>query len=137
LTQASLTFNNLQTSCGAPTDIAYSSGAINSTINDNSCTPQTASIFQVSEQSAPITINATNTYTWSASNPSVVFTDPTSSLTQQLTDLPAGITTFYLTAGVSYNGINCTSSVDSVMFENQCCEAFADAGMQDTVICPS
>ena len=134
LTQASITFDNLQTSCGSSPNISYSSGNINSAINDNSCTAQTASIFQVSEQSAPITIDATNSYTWTSSNGTFVFPNPTTSLNQELTNLPPGSTWLYLTANVSYNGTNCEQAVDSVLFINTCCQAVADSAV-DSLIC--
>lgn len=134
MTYASLTFDNLSTSCNASPSISYASGSINEAINDNSCDPQTASIFQVSQQVAPIILSATTTYTWSSSSPSVVFTNPTTDLNQSLTNMPSGNTTIYLTVQNSYNGYTCSSSYDSLVFENTCCNAVAEAGT-DTLVC--
>src|SRR5690606_8562802 len=69
LTNAQITFSNLTSICGSPTSISYGSGAINSAINDNSCTAATASIFQVPVSptlSTPITITANTSLLWTS-----------------------------------------------------------------------
>jgi gliding motility-associated-like protein len=123
LTGATITFSNLPSVCGSPTTITYASGAINSPINDNSCSPATASIFQVPVSpnlTTPIVLNATTTYEWT-SNPTVTIPNATSSLSSTITDLPGGSTMFYLTATTTFNGISC-QSIDSIAFVNTCCE---------------
>lgn len=129
LTNATISFSNLTSVCGSPTSITYNSGAINSAINDNSCSAGTASIFQVPVSpilANPITINATTAYQWT-SNPAVAIPNSTSSLTPSVTAIPTGTTQFYLTATVAYGGTNCVY-VDSTSFTNTCCTAVADAG---------
>ncbi len=129
LTNATITFSNLASVCGSPTSISYTSGAINSAINDNSCSAGTASIFQVpvsTSFSTPITINASTSYLWT-SNPSVTIPNSSTSLTPSVTSIPTGATWFYLTATVSYSGISCTY-IDSVEFINTCCTPIIDAG---------
>jgi len=129
LTNATITFSNLASICGSPTSISYTSGAINSAINDNSCSAATASIFQVPVSpslSNPITINANTSYLWTSSQ-AVSIPNPSTSLTPSVTSIPTGTTWFYLTSTVSYAGVSCVY-VDSVSFENTCCDAVADAG---------
>ena len=129
LTNATITFSNLLSICGSSSSITYSSGAINSPINDNSCSAATASIFQVpvsTEFLTPITINASTTYLWT-SDPITTIPNAASSLTPSVTDLPVGTTKFYLTATVSFEGASC-DYVDSTEFINTCCSAIADAG---------
>jgi gliding motility-associated-like protein len=75
LTRATLTFStNTNTSCG-PSQIVYDSGPINSTINDNSCSAASASIFQVPINplvTTPIVLsNSITSIQWSTNNPSV------------------------------------------------------------------
>jgi gliding motility-associated-like protein len=130
LTNANITFSNLVSVCGSPTSITYSSGAINSPINDNSCSAATASIFQVPVNNlltTPITINAAVSYLWTAS-PVIAIPNATSSLTPAVTNLPNGNTMFYLTETVSYGGTSCTY-LDSTQFTNTCCTVVADAGL--------
>jgi len=129
LTNASISFSNLVSVCGSPTSITYSSGAINSAINDNSCSAATASIFQVpvaNNLTIPITVNATTSYLWTSA-PVTTIPNASSSLTPSVTSLPNGNTMFYLTETVSYNGTSCTY-IDSTSFTNICCTATADAG---------
>lgn len=107
LTNANVTFSNLTSICGSPTTISYSSGAISSTINDNSCSAATASIFQVPVSpilSTPITITATTTLLWTGAGS---IADPTSGSTTS-SGLPAGVSTFTLTATTSYGNTTCT-----------------------------
>ncbi len=107
LTNANITFSNLTPTCGSPTTFSYSSGAINSAINDNSCSAATASIFQVPVPtilSTPITITATTTLLWTGAGS---IADPTSGSTTS-SGLPAGVSTFTLTATTSYGNTTCT-----------------------------
>ena len=107
LTNANITFSNLTSICGSPTTFSYSSGAISSVINDNSCSAATASIFQVPVPtilSTPITITATTTLLWTGAGS---IADPTSGSTTS-SGLPAGVSTFTLTATTSYGNTTCT-----------------------------
>lgn len=79
LTRARITFStNSNTSCG-PSQIVYDSGPINSTINDNSCSAATASIFQVPINplvTTPIILaNSITNISWSTNNPAVTITN--------------------------------------------------------------
>lgn len=116
LTNATVTFSNLQSICGSPTSISYTSGAINSAINDNSCSAATASIFQVPVANnlvTPITLNATTSVLWTAS-PAVSIAAPTS-VNTTASGLPNGTTTFTLTATTSFGGTSCVSSASSAV----------------------
>lgn len=129
LQNANISFSNLASVCGSPTTINYTSGAISSAINDNSCSAATASIFQVPVNNnliTPITVNASTTYLWTAT-PVIAIPSASSSLTPSVTNLPNGNTMFYLTETVSFGGTSCTY-VDSTQFTNTCCTAVADAG---------
>jgi gliding motility-associated-like protein len=109
LTNATITFSNLTSSCGSPTSITYNSGAMSSAINDNSCSAATASVYQVPVNpnlNTPITINATTTLLWSSTVPITNATNATASAP----NLPNGTTNFTLTATTSYGGVSCTSS---------------------------
>ena len=114
LTNANITFSNLTSICGSPTSISYASGAISSTINDNSCTAASASIFQVPVSptlNTPITITATTSLLWTSS-PASGITSSTSA-NASANGLPSGVTTFTQTATTSYGGTTCTSSASS------------------------
>ena len=129
LTNANISFSNLTSVCGSPTTLNYTSGAINSVINDNSCSAGSASIFQVPVSvnlTTPITINATTTYLWTADQ-TVTIPNASSSLTSLVTAIPNGTTTFTLTATVSYGGATCSYDAETT-FTNTCCTAVADAG---------
>ncbi|MFN5909891.1 MAG: gliding motility-associated C-terminal domain-containing protein [Bacteroidota bacterium] len=129
LTNATLTFSNLTSFCGSPTTISYTSGSINSAINDNSCSQGVASIFQVPitpNLTTPITINANVSYLWS-SVPAVSIPNASTSLTPAVTNLPTGTTNFTLTANISYGSVNCTNS-EVTAFVQTCCTAVSDAG---------
>lgn len=129
LTNATLSFSNLTSVCGSPTSVTYTSGAINSAINDNSCSAATASIFQVpvpATLTTPIVINASTSYLWT-STPSVTIPNASTSLTPAVTGLPTGSTNFTLTATVTYGSASCTYA-NSTSFTNTCCSATADAG---------
>jgi gliding motility-associated-like protein len=135
LTNATITFSNLTSICGSPTSISYTSGAINSAINDNSCSAATASIFQVPVSpnlTTPITINASVSYLWTADQ-AVTIPGASSSLTPSVTNIPNGTTNFTLTATISFGTTVCDNSA-SVAFTNTCCTAVASAG-QDISYC--
>lgn len=107
LTNASITFSNLTSICGSPTSISYGSGAINSVINDNSCTAASASIFQVPVSpilTTPITITANTTLLWTGPGVS----NPTSANTSA-SGLPPGVSTFTIVATTSYESTTCQS----------------------------
>lgn len=109
LTNATISFSNLQSVCGSLTNVSYSSGAINSAINDNSCSAATASIFQVPVSPVltnPITLNATTVLQWIA-NPTATIPNPNSSNTSVI-DLPDGNYNFTLIATVTYGPVSCT-----------------------------
>ncbi len=130
LTNATITFSNLTSVCGSPTSISYTSGAINSPINDNSCSAATASIFQVPVSpnlTTPITINANVSYLWTADQ-TVTIPNASTSLTPSVTNIPNGTTNFTLTATIAYGGTVCTNDA-SVAFTNTCCTAVAAAGI--------
>lgn len=135
LTNASVTFSNLASNCGGATSINYTSGAINSAINDNSCSPSTASIFQVPISNvftAPINISASVSYIWTA-NTAAVIPNATTTLTPIVSNIPAGSNTFTLTASVTYGSVSCTYT-DQVVFNSNCCSVTANAG-QDATFC--
>ncbi len=130
LTNANITFSNLTSVCGSPTSISYTSGAINSAINDNSCSAGTASIFQVPVSPAlntPITINAATSLLWTA-NPAIAITNATTT-SASVAGLPAGTTDFTLTATTTYGAVSCnsdaTTSINLVM-------PTVDAGVDQT-----
>ncbi len=107
LTNAQITFSNLTSICGSPTTISYGSGAINSAINDNSCTAASASIFQVPVSptlSTPITITANTTLLWTGPGVS----NPTSANTTA-NGLPAGVSNFTMVATTTYGSATCES----------------------------
>lgn len=135
LTNASVTFSNLASNCGGATSINYTSGAINSAINDNSCSPTTASIFQVpisNAFTAPINISASVSYVWTA-NTAAVIPNATTTLTPLVSNIPAGNNTFTLTATVTYGPVSCTYT-DQVVFNSNCCSVTSNAG-QDIAFC--
>ena len=129
LTNATITFSNLSSFCGSPTSITYTSGSINSAINDNSCSAGTASIFQVpvsTDYTTPFTINANVSYLWT-STPSVVIPGASSSLSPSLSALPNDSYDFDLTATISYGTVTCTNNA-TTSFISSCCLVGADAG---------
>lgn len=133
LTSANITFSNLNTNCGGASSITYSSGGINSPINDNSCSAATASIFQVPTSpllTTPITINANVSYLWT-SNTGASIPNASTSLTPSVTSIPAGNNTFTLTSTVSYGTVSCSYD-ESVSFNSNCCGVTANAGADVT-----
>ena len=114
LTNANITFSNLTPVCGSPTSISYSSGSINSAINDNSCSAGTASIFQVPVSIAlntPITITASTTLQWTA-NPATAITNSTSA-SASASGLSSGTTDFTQTATTTYGTASCNASAST------------------------
>ncbi|MEY4605178.1 MAG: hypothetical protein RIT43_2470 [Bacteroidota bacterium] len=129
LTNATITFSNLASVCGSPTTVNYNSGAISSSINDNSCSAGTASIFQVpltGNFTTPININASVSYLWT-SDPTVTIPGATTSLTPSLTGLSNDSFDFTLTATITYGTVVCTNFA-TTNFVSSCCTAVADAG---------
>jgi gliding motility-associated-like protein len=128
LTNANITFSNLTSICGSPTSISYGSGAINSVINDNSCTAASASIFQVPVSpilTTPITITATTTLLWTGPGVS----NPTSANTTA-NGLPAGVSNFTMTATTTYGTTTCTSDASTSV---NVIYPIVDAGPDQTV----
>jgi gliding motility-associated-like protein len=113
LSNANITLSG--TSFCGPSTITYNSGNISSAINDNSCTPQTASIWTVpipGATSVPGLVSTTS-YAWTA-NPPVAFTNPNGGnvvVSQNLN--PQQDTWFYLTAT---NSLGCIT-VDSMFYD--------------------
>lgn len=129
LTNATVSFSNLSSICGGASTITYSSGAINSSINDNSCTPTTASIFQVPMSPTfanPINLTANVSYQWTA-NTAASIPNATSSLTPSVTNIPSGNNDFTLTATVSIGSTSCSYN-ESISFNSNCCSITANAG---------
>jgi len=121
LTSATITFTNLDATCNAQPAITYTSGNIagnpSSVINDNSCSPSTASIFQVPVSpvlTTPIPINASGTtngvvsnFSWSSSAGAI--SNP-ASLNTSVSGIPVGTAVFTLTANIGYGNAVCTYS---------------------------
>ncbi|MCX6258696.1 MAG: gliding motility-associated C-terminal domain-containing protein [Bacteroidia bacterium] len=100
LSHVTLTFVGMS-QCGQST-ITYDSGQINSGINDNSCTPQTASIYVVPLMStSSYVIHDSVTAVWSSSpttwNSAWGSTDFAQNHTPHISPIPTTSTTFYLT----------------------------------------
>ncbi len=117
LTHATISFSG-NSSCG-PQNIVYDSGNINSTINDNSCTSASASIYTVPQQpsvTTPIVLPNTLTYQWTDNNPCLTVPNATSSLTPAIPATPTQDTWFYLEATDNFG---CTFT-DSVLFTRSC-----------------
>ena len=113
LTNANITFSGISF-CG-PSTITYNSGNIISAINDNSCTPQSASIWTVPTPGAIAAPNlvSTTTYAWSA-NPPVALSIPTGGTVVAPQNVnPQQDTWFYLTAT---NSLGCIT-VDSMFYD--------------------
>jgi gliding motility-associated-like protein len=117
LTHASISFSG-NSACG-PQNIVYDSGNINSTINDNSCSAASASIYTVPQQpsvTTPIVLANTLTYQWSDDNPCLTVPNATTSLTPAIPATPTQDTWFYLQATDNFG---CTFT-DSVLFTRNC-----------------
>lgn len=117
LTHASISFSG-NSSCG-PQNINYDSGNINSTINDNSCSPSSASIYTVPQSplvTVPIVLPNTLTFQWSDDNPCLTVPNATTSLTPSIPATPTQDTWFYLQATDNFG---CTFT-DSVLFTRSC-----------------
>lgn len=112
LTQTSIEFIG-QSSCGQTT-VTYNSGGINSVINDNSCSPATASIYTVPNPAAQqIPFTTTETFLWTA-NPAIAITNA-GSASANVATVPTVDTDFRFT--ISF-GINC-SVFEEVQFQYQ------------------
>ena len=114
LTNANITFSNLAAVCGSPTVINYTSGAINSVINDNSCNAATASIFQVPPAAGfttPITINAATTLQWTSAPASTIANGTLAN--GSASGIAPGTTTFTQTATTTFGTAVCTSSAST------------------------
>ncbi len=131
LTNAVISFSGLASLCGSPTTITYNSGAIASTILDNSCSAGTASIFTVPLPvglTTPITINATTALQWT-SNPGTTINNSTLTNATAPNVLP-GTTDFTLTATTSFGATSCISTaMTSVSYTLP----IADAGLDQTI----
>lgn len=100
LTNATITFTG-NSICG-PSSITYNSGVINSAINDNSCTFNTASTYTVPfAPTATHTLTSTGTYEWTA-DPPLNIPNATSDLAPLIDPVPQTDTWFYLTVTESY-----------------------------------
>ena len=109
LTHATLTFSGTS-SCGN-TSITYDSGNINSVINDGSCTPSSASIYQVPNPVAQSRIfTATSSFSWSGPN-----ITNNSTLNTGVSPVPTTDTWYYLHVT---NSVGC-SHTDSAFFDYQ------------------
>ena len=114
LSSAAISFTNLTSICGSPTSITYSSGTINSPINDNSCSQATGSVYQVpplANLTTPITITGTSSTQWTSS-PNVSITN-----NNLINTTATGIsqqTTFTLTSTFSIGGTSiCVSTAQT------------------------
>ncbi|MBL4585922.1 MAG: hypothetical protein JKX84_02525, partial [Flavobacteriales bacterium] len=124
LTGVTITFTN------GPSQIVYSSGAINSTINDNSCTPGTASIYVVpmttviNPDPQQVPNSGTLTYQLGLNGNPVSLAQGTNSFTQTVDPIPTYDEWYYL---FIQDQLGC-SAIDSVMFE---LTGYADATIND------
>ncbi|MCB9194982.1 MAG: gliding motility-associated C-terminal domain-containing protein [Flavobacteriales bacterium] len=109
LTGATISFSG-PSNCGN-INVNYTSGAINSAINDNSCTAATASIFQVPQNpsiTTPITLNN--------SISSIAWSTGATTATTNIATPPSGTQMYYVTVTDNFG---CTAT-DSVQFTNTC-----------------
>ena len=114
LTHVSLTFSG-NSSCG-PSTLTYDSGNINSSINDNSCDPNSASIYTVPlAEVDSFVLSNPYTYLWTSDNSSLIINNAASTLNPIIDPAPTQDTWFYLTVTDS---LNCVA-VDSVFFHYQ------------------
>lgn len=93
LQYASITFTGT-TMCGDPATITYDSGPISSVINDNSCSPGTASIYVVPASTAQVVAYDTN-FIWTAS-PNITIPGATTDYSPLVNPGPNQTTTFTL-----------------------------------------
>lgn len=109
LTDATITFVG-QDACGQPQTITYTTPAgFSSTINDNSCTAGSASVYTVPGSStAPIAY--TNGYQWTAS-PTWTIPNATSSLTPTVNPAPSVDTQYTLTITGNGPGAACGGNI--------------------------
>jgi hypothetical protein len=109
LTNANITFNGAS-ACG-PLNVNYTSGAINSAINDNSCTAASASSFSV-----PQATTTTTPLTLNNSISSVAWSTGATTLNTSVNPAPLENTWYYLTATDNFG----CQHTDSVLFTNTC-----------------
>ncbi len=109
LTDATISFSGIGL-CGQDY-ISYYSGIVNSPINDNTCTPGTASIYSAPLDTTPIIVTNINTFAWTAV-PIISISNSTTSLTPAVPTAPLTNTTFFLTVNSNHG---CTKT-DSVHF---------------------
>ena len=115
LTHVTLSFNGTD-QCGNPSSILYDSGTINSTINDNSCSAATASIYTVPPAPASAATYNYN-YQWSA-DPFFLIPNATSSLNILLQPAPTEDTYFTLQFTSSFIGEGCGGNTsDTELFD--------------------
>lgn len=107
LTHATITITGI-TLCGDTITITYDSGNINSPINDNSCSPSTASIFTVPVIAAT-PVSYPQNFIWTA-NPNIAIPNATSSLTPLVNPGPTQNTTFTLSIDTT-GGAGCIPGV--------------------------
>ncbi|MDD3860899.1 MAG: hypothetical protein PHW83_11930, partial [Bacteroidales bacterium] len=104
LTMARLTFSAV-TDCGQTT-FTYDSGEINSTINDNSCSASTASIYVVppSEPAGEYTVNSSITdYSWSCTGSGFIGSELSHQIVAGTGDFPVTTSDFILTVTETIN----------------------------------
>jgi gliding motility-associated-like protein len=107
LTHATITISGT-TACGDFASITYDSGNINSVINDNSCSPGSASIFQVPASAATIVAYDTN-FIWTAV-PNITIPGATTDLTPLVNPGPTVTTVFTLSIDTT-GGAACIPAV--------------------------
>lgn len=107
LTHATITITGV-TLCGDTITVTYDSGNINSIINDNSCSPATASIFTVPVTAATVVAYPQN-FIWTA-NPTIPIPNATSSLSPLVNPGPTQNTTFTLSIDTT-GGAGCIPGV--------------------------
>jgi gliding motility-associated-like protein len=117
LTNATINFQNLQSSCGTGSAINYNSGNINSAISDNSCNSNAASNFTVplpSLYTTPLTLSANVTGTWSTSSIATI-SDVTANASTAYNAVSGDVFTYSLEVSVG-SGV-CNFS-DDVTYDN-------------------
>ena len=126
LTGASIVFDN------GTSQIVYDSGAINSAINDNSCDPNSASIYVVplttpiNPDPNQVPNSGTLTYTLGLNGAPVTLTQGTNSFTENIDPIPNIDEWYYLEIE---DELGC-AAIDSVMFDFT---GYADATIDDPI----
>jgi gliding motility-associated-like protein len=118
LTDATITFNGTDI-CGNVQSTTYSTpNGYNSPINDNSCSPNTASSYAVAPAVPPALLNCTFGYEWT-SNPPVQIPNATSSLNITLNTLTSPNGTVLPWQDVEFTLTETTACTD-VSIESEC-----------------